>query len=94
MTRIGFSEAARDDRRAITAHTVEQFGEHAVRFGVGFQALRLRVRLGGIHCLKRDESLLLERVLLALGVLARALLLLHRFKIGRREREVLDLRGV
>ena len=35
MTRIGFSEAARDDRRAITAHTVEQFGEHAVRFGVG-----------------------------------------------------------
>ena len=31
MTRIGFSEAARDDRRAITAHTVEQFGIHQAR---------------------------------------------------------------
>ncbi len=35
MSRIVFSEAARDDRRAITAHTVEQFGIH--------QARRLRV---------------------------------------------------
>ena len=31
MTRIVFSEAARDDRRAITAHTVEQFGIHQAR---------------------------------------------------------------
>ena len=31
MTRIVFSEAARDDRRAITAYTVEQFGIHQAR---------------------------------------------------------------
>ena len=31
MTRIVFSEAARDDRRAITARTVGQFGIHQAR---------------------------------------------------------------
>ena len=31
MTRIAFSVAARDDRRAITAYTVEQFGIHQAR---------------------------------------------------------------
>lgn len=31
MTRIVFSEAARNDRRAITAYTVEQFGLRQVR---------------------------------------------------------------
>ncbi len=31
MTRIEFSEAARDDRRAITAHTVGQFGIRQAR---------------------------------------------------------------
>ena len=36
MTRIAFSVAARDDRRAITAYTVERFGIH--------QARRLRAR--------------------------------------------------
>ena len=31
MTRIAFSVAARDDRRAITAYTVERFGIHQAR---------------------------------------------------------------
>ena len=31
MARIAFSEAARDDRRTITAHTVERFGVHQAR---------------------------------------------------------------
>lgn len=31
MTRIVLAEAAREDRRAITAHTVERFGIHQAR---------------------------------------------------------------
>ena len=38
MARIAFSEAARDDRRTITAHTVERFGiQQARRLRASFE---------------------------------------------------------